>query len=132
MQCPVRCGKVALALLTLFSVNIFADVIPAKHKEGPSHRFLVVRTMEGKSIATRDLIQTVRSGRTVSRLIFHFTDGSIQDETTEFTQRDEFQLLSDHLISKGPSFTVQLESSLDTRTSQFTAHYQDKMERTSY
>ena len=65
-------------------------------------------------------------GRIISRLVFHFKDGSVQDETTEFTQREKFQLLSDHLIQKGPSFKVQLESSLDARTGQFTARYQDK------
>jgi hypothetical protein len=65
-------------------------------------------------------------GRIISRLVFHFKDGSVQDETTEFTQREKFQLLSDHFIQKGPSFKVQLESSVDARTGQFTARYQGK------
>ena len=41
-------------------------------KEGTVHGFLVVRTMEGKTIAAGDLIQVVEGDRLVSNLSFHF------------------------------------------------------------
>src|SRR5437868_11632671 len=93
-----KCGRLWLAIVLLLAPSgMVGDTIAAHHKEGPSHGFLVVRTMDGKAIASGDLIQTAKpGGRIVSRLVFHFKDGSIQDETTEFSQKDKFQLLRDH------------------------------------
>src|SRR5947207_4603789 len=101
------------------------EVIAARHKEGPSHGFLVIRTMDGKTLASGDLIQTAKPDRIVSRLVFHFKDGSIHDETTEFSQHGNFRLLKDHLIQKGPVFKVQLETLLDATTGEFKAWSQD-------
>jgi len=38
------------------------------------------------------------------RTIFTFKDGSVDDETTVFSQRHTFRLISYHHIQKGPSF----------------------------
>jgi len=40
-----------------------------------------------------------------SRTLFHFKDGSINDETTVFGKRHTFQLISDHRSQKGSSFS---------------------------
>ena len=52
-----------------------------RHTEGVSHGFLVLRSLEGETIATGDLIQEVKGFEVTSELIFHFKDGSIHDET---------------------------------------------------
>src|SRR2546423_1401409 len=127
MRSRLKSAALLLALATLLQPNrLSADVIPARHKEGPSHGFLVIRTLDGKTIAVGALIQVARPARTVSRLTFHFKDGSIHDETTEFSQHGKFKLLSDHLIQKGPSFKVQLESSVDASSGQVTIHSRDE------
>jgi hypothetical protein len=127
-----RCGRAAkyIAVLLTFSV-LFpnsgrAEAIAAKHKEGPSHGFLVVRTLEGKAIATGDLVQTMKGGRIISHMIFHFKDGSLYDEMTEFTQRGTFRLLRDHLIEKGPSFKTEVDTLIDATSGQITMASQDK------
>ncbi len=91
-----------------------------RHTEGTVHGFLVLRTMEGKTLATGDLIQVVQGDRLVSSLIFHFKDGSLDDETTVFSQQRNFRLLSDHHVQKGPSFPHPMDVSIDASTGQVT------------
>jgi hypothetical protein len=89
------------------------QTVSVRHKEGVSHGFLVLRTLEGETIATGDLIQEVKGFEVTSELVFHFKDGSIHDETTVFSQRRAFHLLTDHLVQKGPSFPHPVEVSID-------------------
>src|SRR3982074_3642886 len=48
---------IPLAWILLFPESPCAETIPVRHKEGVSHGFLVLRTLEGEAIATGDLIQ---------------------------------------------------------------------------
>src|SRR5256885_10117823 len=97
MRSRLKPAALLLALAALLQPNrLSADVIPARHKEGPSHGFLVIRTLDGKTIAVGDLIQVARPDRIVSRLTFHFKDGSIHDETTEFSQHGKFKRSEEH------------------------------------
>src|SRR5207248_1064057 len=63
--------------------------------------------------------------RVTGSLTFRFTDGSIYEDTTVFSQRGSLRLLSDHLIEKGATFKHPMETILDTSTGQFTVHYTD-------
>ena len=89
-----------------------------RHPEGTLHGFLAVRSQEGRIIASGDLIQFVRGDQVISRLIFHFKDGSIDDETTVFSQRGNFRFISDHHIQKGPSFPHPIDLSIDSRNNE--------------
>src|SRR6058998_4365819 len=90
---------------------LFADMIPVRHTEGLIHGFLVVRTLEGKAIADGQMTQDARGDRVTTNLIFRFKDGSIYADTTIFSQRGTFRLVSDHLIQKGPSFKQPMDIS---------------------
>ena len=115
------------ALSALFlSGALQAEPVSVRHTEGVVRGFLVLRTLEGTPLADGDLIQFAHGDRVTSRLVFHFKDGSIQDETVVFSQRQRFQLLSDHLIQKGPSFPHPLESSIDATSSRVSVRYRDK------
>jgi hypothetical protein len=103
-----------------------AETIPVRYLEGTEHGFLVVRTTEGKEIAVGDLIQLIRGDRVIARLTFHFKDGSIDDETTVFSQRGKFRLLTDHHVQKGPSFPHPLDTSIDAPSGQVTVRSTDK------
>lgn len=70
-------------------------------------------TLEGKRIAVGDLLQRVSKGVVTSRLVLNFFDGSIDDETTSYTQARIFRLLSDHHIQKGPSFPKPTDVLMD-------------------
>jgi len=91
----------------------FGAQIPATHKQGSTHGFLVLKSTEGKIIGIGDQIQEINGNRVRSRLVLHFRDGSIDDEVSVFTQASTFQLVSDHHIQKGPSFPDPLDLAID-------------------
>jgi hypothetical protein len=102
-----------------------ADSVPVLRSQGTFHGFLVLRTLDGKSLATGDLIQIGDGDRVTSRLTFHFRDGSLDDETTVYTQRKVFQLISDHHIQRGPSFPQPLDMLVEAATGKITSHDKD-------
>ncbi|MGH9357452.1 MAG: hypothetical protein ACRD10_15105 [Terriglobia bacterium] len=116
-----RLRRWSLAAL-LISAGLFqpgalrARPIAVRHMEGTTHGFLVLRTSEGKRLAAGDLVQVVRGDRLVSNLIFHFKDGSVDDEITVFSQRRHFRLLTDHHVQKGPSFPHPMDVAIDAST----------------
>ena len=57
-----------------------AEQVPVRHIEGTVHGFLVLSTEQGDPLAAGDLIQVVRGDRLISELVFHFKDGSVDDE----------------------------------------------------
>jgi hypothetical protein len=89
--------------------HAFGEAIPATHKQGSMHGFLLVKSDDGKTIAIGDQINVVRGDEIHSSLVFHFRDGSIDEEITTFRQASTFQLLSDRHIQKGPSFPQPLD-----------------------
>jgi hypothetical protein len=91
-----------------------------RHVEGTVHGFLALRSKEGKALAVGDLFQVVRGDRVTSRLVFRFKDGSVDDETTVFTQRGNFKLITDHHVQKGPSFPQPMDVSIDVPSGQVT------------
>lgn len=104
---------------------LLAEMVPVRHMEGLVHGFLVVRTLEGKAVADGQMTQDAHGDQVTNHLIFRFKDGSIYEETTVFTQRGTFRLLSDHLIEKGPSFKQPMDTSIDASTGQVKVRYTD-------
>jgi hypothetical protein len=100
--------------------------IPVRYAEGQIHGFLTLRTLDGALIADGDLTQAGHGNAVTSRLTFHFKDGSLQDETTVFSQRGSFHILSDHLVQKGPAFKRQVDVSLNGSTGQVAVRYSDE------
>src|SRR5262250_771246 len=100
-----------------------AEPVIVRYLEGLTHGFLSLKTMEGKLLGSGDLIQTVRGNRVNSRLVLHYKDGSVSDETTVFTQEKQFRVLTDRLIQKGPSFRTPLEATLDRSRGLATVKY---------
>ena len=121
---------IRLTILAVFCISIhvlraFADAIPVREFEGPIHAFLVVQTLDGKTIAEGDLIETLKGATLKTQTIFHFHDGSFYEETTEFAEQGQFRFLNDHVLQKGPSFKQQMERSIDGSTGQVTVRYTD-------
>src|SRR5207249_3991494 len=102
---------------------LFADMIPVRHTEGLIHGFLLVLTFEGKALADGQMTQDAQGDRVTNHLIFRFKDGSIYEDTTIFSQRGTFRLLSDHLSLKGPSFRQQVDTSIDASAGQVKVRY---------
>lgn len=103
-----------------------AEPVAVRHVEGVVRGFLTLRTLEGNPLADGDLIQVAHGDRVTSRVVFHFRDGSVHDETVVFSQRRSFRLVSDRLIQKGPSFPTPMEVSIDGTSGRVTVRYRDE------
>lgn len=75
------------------------------------------------------MIQTAQGDRVTARVVFHFKDGSLHDETAVFTQRGRFRLLSDHLVQRGPAFPRQLDMKIDGANRTVAISYTDDGEK---
>jgi len=110
----------------LSSPTLKAEPVTVRHAEGIVHGFLVLRDLDGTALAGGDLIQTSQGTRVTTRLVFQFKDGSVHDETAIYSQRQQFLLLTYHLIQKGPVFKRPLDMLLDARTGRVVVHYTDE------
>ena len=102
-----------------------ASTVAVRHAEGVLHGFLALSALDGTRLAQGDLIQTVSGDRVTSRLIFHFKDGSLSDETSVFSERVRFRLISDHLVQRGRSFPTPLDLSIDVASGDVRVVYTD-------
>lgn len=100
----------------------FGEPVRAHHKQGSNHGFLLLKSSDGKVIAVGDQITVANGDKVRSRLIFHFRDGSTDDEVTVFRQGSVLQLLSDHHIQRGPSFKDPLDMKVNVAAQQVTWH----------
>jgi hypothetical protein len=121
--------KALAVLLTyaaiLLPVALSAETVAVHHTEGLVHGFLVLRNLQGELLADGDLVQVAHGVRVTNHLVFHFKDGSIYDDTVVFSQHRTFQLISDHLIQRGPAFKNPMDVSIDAHIGQVTVRYQD-------
>jgi hypothetical protein len=98
-----------------------AEPIKVLHPQGSAHGFVDVVTLEGKRIAVGDLLQTVRGSVVSSELVVHFFDGSLDDETTLYSQHGTFHFISDHHVQRGPSFPKPTDVTIDASKSLITS-----------
>jgi hypothetical protein len=119
--------QIALILVTILLATrpLSADPVSVRRAQGTIHGFLALKTLEGNVLAIGDLVQVVHGDRVVSRLTFRFRDGSLDDETTVFSQHKVFQLISDHHIQQGPSFPKQLDLLIDAVSGQISSRDKD-------
>ena len=125
---PLNCFASAALLICIgvFHAAVSSgSEIEVKHKEGLIHGFLLLSTLEGNPLANGDLIQTAQGDEVTIRLAYHFKDGSLQDETTVFTQNGKFRLVRYHIIQKGPAFPRTIEMTVIASSGQVTVHYTD-------
>jgi hypothetical protein len=124
----VGCKLTAILLVSAVMLNLnelSADAIAVRHAEGLMHGFLVLKTLDGKTIADGQMTQDAHGNRVTDHLLFRFKDGSIYEDTTIFTQQGTFRLLSDHLIQKGPSFKQPVDAVIDASEGQVKVRYTD-------
>ena len=117
--------RICLVILILFwalQPTAKADPVLVRSVAGTIHGFLELLSEDGQVVASGDSFQVVRGNRVTSRTVFHFKDGSIDDETTVFSQRHTFQLISDHRIQKGPSFPHPTDVLINAQTGEVTVH----------
>jgi hypothetical protein len=122
-----RCPGLSMLMVALYCANLaWADPIVVHHREGVSHGFLVLSSLDGKTLAYGDLLQGVKGDQVTTETVFHFKDGSLYDDTAVFSQDHRFQLISDHLVQQGPSFPHPIDVFIDVAKKTVTLHASDK------
>lgn len=112
-------GLLGLTMVLLWPWPLAAAPITVRFAEGVTHGFLLLRTVDGGLIASGDLLQVGQGGEVKSRMVFHFKDGSLFEETVVFTQRRVFALQSYHLVQRGPAFAEDTEISLQRASGKY-------------
>ena len=103
---------IALSLLLMGSASALPEAIPGTYRQGSLHGFLLLKSANGRLIATGDQTNVVHGEEIHAELILRFRDGSIDDEVTDYRQGTVFQLIRDHHIQKGPSFPKPLDMTI--------------------
>jgi len=112
---------IAIWIVIIHASGLTAEQIAVRHIEGVTLGFLVLRNLDGEALAYGDWKQAVKpNGLVVGDLRFQFKDGSLYEESTKFTQRGRFRLISDQVEQKGPSFKQQGESWIDVESGKIT------------
>jgi len=111
---------VAMAGLTCV---LRAAPVRVRYEEGAVHAFLKLSSLDGNALAVGDLIQKRNAGHMTTRLVFHFKDGSVHDESTVFDQRGTFSFLSGRLTQKGPAFAHPVDMTIDRPNGHVSVRY---------
>jgi hypothetical protein len=115
----------SICVCVLFGSTALAAPVTVHYKEGLMHGFLSLSTLDGEQVADGDLLQVPHGNLITSRLIFHFKDGSLWDETVVFSQRTAFRLLTYHLVQKGHSFQHDTDVTVKASTGEVAIRYND-------
>jgi hypothetical protein len=98
-------------VLLVAAQSAAADPVTVRFPEGTTHGFLVLRSLEGQTLAHGELLALPHGDRMESRLTWRFRDGSLQDELVTYLQRPVLKLMSYRQIQRGPSFPSDIEVS---------------------
>jgi hypothetical protein len=107
---------VAVFVVMTLGTAARAEPISVRHIQRPMHRFMVARSEDGKTIASGEFSQVVQGNEVTMRITYHFVDGSIDDETTTYTQQGTFRLVRNHHLQKGPFFTKPIDFTIEATT----------------
>jgi hypothetical protein len=115
----------SLFWLVLITPLILADAVQGqdlsvRQRLGSMQGFLTLRDQAGAILAAGDLTQVAYGDKIKLRIVFHFRDGSIDDETTIFSQAKVFRLITDRHVQKGPSFPHPFDTTIDIPSQQVT------------
>ncbi len=117
----LRSRSLHASLLLLLGSAALANPIPVKHIQGSSRAFLVLKDLSGHTLAYGDVVQVPHKRYVSSRLVFHFRDGSVDDDTTTYSQDGFFRLIRDHHMQKGPSFPKPIDVAVDVKEGTITS-----------
>lgn len=104
-------GACILMLATVAAVS--AQGVKVRMRDGSARGFLVLRSETGAVLASGEFSQIPQGDRVKVRLVFHFKDGSLNEETTVYSQNSTFRLISDRLVQRGRSFPEPCEMTID-------------------
>jgi hypothetical protein len=110
----------------ILSNAAWAGQIPVRHVQPREHELMVARSETGKVVARIEFEEDVQGDEVTMRLMYHFVDGSIDDETTTYTQQGTFRLVRNHHIQQGPFFAKPIDFTIEAATGMATSRTTDK------
>jgi hypothetical protein len=120
----------AVVLIMAWCTAARPEPIPVRHIQRPMQRSMTVRLEDGKTIASGAFTQVVQGEEVTMRLLYHFADGSIDDEMTTYRQQGDFRLVRSHHIQTGPFFPKPVDFAVDASTAMATTRTTDKNGKT--
>jgi hypothetical protein len=122
-----RCRAACLAIVLLSPASAAsAESVGVRFPEGEAHARLALLTPGGAQLAEGEWDQSVDGVDVRTRVVFHFRDGSLHDETVVFSQDGRFRLVRDHLVQTGPAFPFDLDLSVDGASGTVTVRTREK------
>jgi hypothetical protein len=114
------CFQAVLFATTLLSPrgSLRAQELKVHYRAGAEHGFLLLHDLAGTILARGEITQIPYRDRIKLHLVLRFRDGSLDDETTVYSQRDTFRLISDRLIQTGKSFPNPCDMMIDVGAQQ--------------
>jgi hypothetical protein len=110
-------GFVGACILSLVMVAVASgQEVKVRLRDGSARGFLVLRSETGAILASGEFSQVPQGDRIKVRLVFHFKDGSLHDETTVYSQNSTFRLISNRLVQSGRTFPEPCEMMIDARS----------------
>ncbi len=106
-------------------VSAVAVPVAVRQREGSTHGFLVLRTLDGRTLAAGDDMRTAEGDRVTEHVVFRFRDGSVDGETTVYSQRGSFHMISDHHVQRGPAFKKPYDVTVDVAAGAVTVRSSD-------
>ena len=103
-----------------------AHPVTVRFPEGTTHGFLILRSLQGQTLAQGELTAVPRGDRMESRLTWRFRDGSLQDEFVTSLQRPVLTLQSYKQIQRGPSFPADVEVAFTRDPSRYEVKQREK------
>jgi hypothetical protein len=115
-----------VAIAAVLSLPASADSVTVRHVRGFVRGFIVLKDTDDKILASGDVTQSPAGNRVNTVMTLRFKDGSLYQETSAFSQRRTFQLLSYKQAQKGPSFKTPQTLSFDTSSGNVNIQFTDK------
>lgn len=117
---------VAAFMTITLATAALAEPIPVTHIQLPRHASMVARSANGTIIARVEFTETVQGDEVTMHLTYRFLDGSLDDETTTYTQQGTFRLVRNHHIQTGPFFATPFDVTVEAATGIATTRTTDK------
>ena len=119
-------GLAQVFVYSTLLTSLAAELVAVRQTQGSNHGYLTLHSEDGKSLGSGEITQVAHGERITIHLIFHFHDGSTDEETTTYLQRGTFQLVRDHHIQKGPFFPKPSDYLVEVPTGTVTSRSIDK------
>src|ERR1700744_3849089 len=104
-----------LALVSLVQLGVAEDqAVKVRYPEGSARGFLVLRNQTGATLASGEFTQIPQGNTIRARMFLRLRDRGLHDETTVYSQKLTFRLISEHLVQKGRSFPDPCDMTIDT------------------